>query len=131
MKILPWTLLGLGLLNSHAQADCYCLSYPFEPAPPCYMECTKNIVDNNGKDVDKIQNLPTGVRSNLQILIERKQSAQAINFNAITNEYNLGKVASKVQRQESLEIQKPTGTQFDRQRTQQIYRAPTGPAEGM
>ncbi|HWD31516.1 MAG TPA: hypothetical protein VG536_08045 [Pseudomonas sp.] len=131
MKTLPWTLLSLGLFNTFAHADCNCLSYPFEPAPPCYSQCAKSIVDNEGKDVDKIQNLPSKVRNDLQILIEKKQNAQAINFNSITSAYSLDKAATKMQQQDKWETNGPAVRQLDRQQLQQLQRAPAGGAQGM
>ncbi|MFQ6576520.1 hypothetical protein [Pseudomonas sp. UM16] len=124
MKALPWTTLGFVIFSTLAQADCDCLSYPFEPAPPCFMQCSKSVVESDGKDLDKIRNLPSNIRSDLQRLVEKKQNAQSINYESITNAYSLDKAATMAPRQDSLRTQPRTFRTLDNQQLQQRQSVP-------
>lgn len=92
MKKIAFILFCFTVCVEQAHA-CDCYYYPFKPSPPCYQNCTENLVENGGKDLDKVQNLPTNVRDDLRMLVDKKSINRNINYDAIRGPKDLDDAA--------------------------------------
>lgn len=120
MKAIGFTFFCLSAFAGQAHA-CSCYSYPFEPNPPCYNACAEDIVENGGKNIDKIQNLPTNVRDDLRILVDKKSNHLNIDFDKIQGPKSLSEAAKINDFRSSPtlnnRIQLKNNLQFERSRT--------------
>lgn len=92
MKAIGFAFFCLSAFAGQVYA-CGCYSYPFEPSPPCYKTCTEMFVENGGKDLGKIKDLPPSVRDDLRILVDKKNRFQKIDFDNIQGPSDLSKAA--------------------------------------
>lgn len=79
MNAFWWILPALSAFNMPVNAsECTCMSYPFDPNPPCFKFCVNESIESDGKNLSKIKNLPDSVRANLEILVERKKTTNSL-----------------------------------------------------
>ncbi|WP_248917454.1 hypothetical protein [Pseudomonas entomophila] len=103
MNAFWWILPALSAFNMPVNAsECTCMSYPFDPNPPCFKFCVNESIESDGKNLSKIKNLPDSVRANLEILVERKKNNQLSDYNNIQSTEALKKAASS-----------PTGSKYE------------------
>lgn len=103
MNAFWWLLPALTAVNMPVNAsECTCMSYPFDPNPPCFKQCVKKSIESDGKNLSTIKNLPDSVRTNLEVLVERKKNNQLSDYSNIQTTTDLKKAASS-----------PTGSKFE------------------
>ncbi|UXI70321.1 hypothetical protein [Tahibacter amnicola] len=99
MILLFLAILVTPISNSQ---DCNCTDYPFEPNPPCFKVCAERISRNQNLSFNPA--LDKTVENAFRTIHEASKT-QHIDFESITNEWQLKDTAEKIRRAQ-LEKQK-------------------------
>lgn len=92
MKWFVGLLIALVAVPSIAEEKCPCDSYPFEPNPPCYPICTRNL--SKSKDLSGVRGLTPEAAAAIRS-ISSSSNWTSIDFSKVRNEADLKAVAQE------------------------------------